>query len=181
MKSDAQISRARAYAQAFMNCCGSVVNKAVHDCLEVLLQDLQKHKSLLFLLECPRVEASRRQEIITQLSHLCGLGDSYHKLMNLLIKKKRVYLLPLVLHEICSIYRSENKLVLLYVESAVPLSDEQVAQCAAFFEAEASVRVLVKTRIIPNLIAGIRLRTEELVWEYTIASRLQKISSAAAS
>ena len=137
-------------------------------------QFLSEHHSLLFYLSLPMVLEDDKKRFIDIFFQKFHLFDSLKQLFYLLLKNKHIFLAVDILRDIYSLYKVKHNISDLQLISSSDLSEEKIEEIKNFFIQLSGQQVVVHYSLNHALIAGIRLQTSTLLWEYSIAQQLRK-------
>lgn len=166
---------AKKYAHAYLNCFGNQHTFEDFCSMWRASQFLSEHHSLLFYLSLSMISEKDKKRFIDLFFEKFHLFDSLKKLFYLLLKNKHIFLGADTLRDIYGLYKIKNKIADLQVTSGCDLSADQLDEIKHFFTRLSGENVVVRYSVDPSLIAGIRLQTETLLWEYSIAKQLRKL------
>ena len=103
------------------------------------------------------------------------LPADFNRLLVLLQKHKRIGLLPDVLHGVAYVFLRERAKLFFELQSYPALSNIQQEQVVSYLERTTGMGILYEYRENQDLLAGIRMQSEQLLYDDTIKFRLQKI------
>ena len=166
---------AKKYAQAYLNICGQQHSYEDYCTMWRAAQFLSEHHNLLFYLSLSMVDEVDKKRFIDLLFEKFHLFPSLKELFYLLLKNKHIHLAADTLRDIYALYKIQHKIVDLHVISSDDLSQEQIEVIKLFFTKLSGQYPKIRHAINPSLIAGVRLQTETLLWEYSIAQQLRKL------
>ena len=170
-----QSDLSKKYAKAYLN-----IFEKQHDLQDFhsmwrAAQFLSEHHNLLFYLSLSMVDDESKKRFIDLFFEKFNLFDSLKKLFYLLLKNKNIFITADVLRDIYNLYKKRNNLADLQVISSVELSSSELNEIKQFFENLSNKEVVVRQHVNPSLIAGIRLQTNTLLWEHSIAKQLREL------
>ncbi len=169
---------AKKYAQAFLNIAGD--SFGVDDFKKVcaLATFLKQHRAHLFFLRSPAGEERTINAFLERLLAPFGPQTPITKLVMVLARHRRLFLLSLVVQRLCQLYAQQHHITHFYMESSHELSDKERAELAAFLVRSTHDMIVYDYARDPRLIAGIRLRSDILLWEYSVNAQLKQITKA---
>ncbi len=103
------------------------------------------------------------------------MPPSCMNLMALLVKQKRASLWCAILRYIVTLYQEKHRIMDLLVQSVPELSSEQLLAVKQFIADKTNHDIIIQHQVDPDLIAGIRARSDTVLWEYSIAKKLRAI------
>lgn len=166
---------ARKYARAFLAVARGQFTLDMVSVCSALAHALEESK-----MQMQRIMAlmheKEQQKVMEQVVAQSGLPAAFGNLIRLLIQEKRLILLPLVLEQIVDLYKEQEGILMCTVTSSHPL-DATLRAAVQQFLARATGRVIMEQYVIDkSLIAGIRMRSDTVLWEYSIDKQLKAIA-----
>ncbi len=170
-----QSDLAKKYARAYLYTCKN--QHSLQDFLSMwrASQFLSEHHSLLFYLSLSIVHESDKKRFIDMFFDKFHLFDSLKHLFYLVLKNKHIFLAADILRDIYGLYKKEHNIAELHVSSSHDITDEQLRDIEQFFVKLSGQDVVLRHTVDPLLIAGIRMQTENFLWESSIAQQLRNI------
>lgn len=170
-----QSELAKKYAHAYLNVCGEHHSFQDFSSLWRASQFLSEHHNLLFYLSLSMVQDDDKKRFIDMLFDKFHLLESLKQLFYLLLKNKHAFLAADVLRDIYSLYKIKHNIADLCITSSSDLSEAKIEEIKNFFTKLSGQHVVVRYAVNPLLIAGIRLQTDTLLWECSVAQQLRKL------
>jgi len=96
-------------------------------------------------------------------------------IMMMLEKEQRMFLLPDILYEVVYLYKKQHGIESCIVTSACELTPEQKRVLENTLEKKTKKRLLYSYEIDDTLIAGIRVRGENFIYEDSVKQRLHAL------
>lgn len=166
---------AKRYAHAYLNVFGDQHTFQDFCSMWRASQFLSEHHSLLFYLSLPMINEVDKKRFIDLFFEKFHLFDSLKQLFYLLLKNKHIFLAPDTLRDIYGLYKIKHNIADLQVTSSIDLSESMMQEFKDFFTKLSGQKVVVRHTVNPALIAGVRMQTETLLWENSIAQQLRKL------
>lgn len=163
---------AKKYAQAFMNI--HLDQLTLDDCcaFEKARQFLQTHHKALFFLQIPQFTSATKKAMVDDIITRFIMPQSIASLLLLLITHGRSFYIPRVLFFVIQLYKKHHAIVDFSVVSSHAL-DESKALCIKKFLKHITGKQVVCTYSVNNyLIAGVRMRSDEYMWEYSVRKHI---------
>jgi F-type H+-transporting ATPase subunit delta len=173
-----KINSAHNYARAYLNCFGNQFSQNDYNACLKAGAFLKEHKQILTLLTIPILSKKECAQALEKLLARFDLPKSINRLFEVLIGRKQLDLLPEILEELLITYQDRNNIMLFTIESSKELTEEQEKIFATYLAKHAKKHILYTNRINPSLIAGIRMFSPTLLWDYSVARQLRDIKSA---
>lgn len=167
---------AKKYARAFINVFGDKLNFDIINNIEEFNKLIKNNKKAFFYLELSVVNAQESKDIILKLLKKYNLKDIFDSLLDLLIKDKRLSILSLILNFIIEIYMEKSNIIEFKIISSDVLDQNQIENILKFLEIQTGKKIIYKTQIDKTMIAGIKLLSKTLGFEYSIKNQLQRLT-----
>jgi ATP synthase F1 delta subunit len=132
---------------------------------------------VLVYLQTPLLSAAQKREALESIRKRFKLPSIIEKIDLLLLEHARIFLLPVVYAAL--IYQS-NVLagrVTCTITSAGPLLPAQQQACKEFVQAASGKKPLIEWVENSALIAGMRIQTEDWLWEDSLDARLRALAN----
>lgn len=169
-----QLIIAKRYAHAFLNVFS--LSSADVQKLNNAINFLQQHPEIATFLKIPLLDPHIKLEALKEsVIKKFDLPASFDLIVELLIHKKRSELLLPVLEQIKKDYQDQQNIKLFTISSSAELADEQKKVLEQYLISTTGATIDARYTIDKKLIAGIRMQSDELQWEYSIAKQLKKI------
>jgi F-type H+-transporting ATPase subunit delta len=169
------------YARAFLDTVGKEISPQAIQALSSVAQELEGRRDAFLYgslaLDSQRYECIR---ILIQFLDKFSLGRILSPLVELLAKHKRLPMLAGVLKAIVDIYKRDHKIISVTVTSAQELNSGQKSILEKIIARRFGERLEIIYKLDKILIAGIRVEADGLLWEDTVAHRMQSMRSALA-
>jgi F-type H+-transporting ATPase subunit delta len=176
----ARKSTARRYAEAIFEIADRDGN------VEAWLSQLQtvatavSDESVVRGLEDPNVPIERRLAAL-QGATGPGMVPQMNNLMALIVRRRRLEMLPLIAREFRRLYNKKAGIVEATALSATPLDERELAALRARLEQMTGGTVELKTGIDPSLLGGVQVRLGDLLIDGSVRGRLERLRNRLAS
>lgn len=164
------------YAEAFYEL---YKERITHDNFKTMVQVVayfKKNPSLISLLKVPIIANEiKKQSMIDFLITHNKLPDCFERLIDLLIKTNRLYLIAQIMYEIEKKYKHEHKLINIEVKSSCSLTADQQEAIIHFVARVSGKKPTAHFVEDPSLIAGVRIVNDTFVWECSVKKQLAAI------
>jgi F-type H+-transporting ATPase subunit delta len=174
-----QASLAGRYASALFDLAseqGCV--SAVETDLEHLGSALTESADLAALIRNPEVSRSDLGKAMAALGDLLKLSGLTKNFLGVLAQNRRLAELPAVIRAFASIAAAQRGEVTAQVESAHPLTDEQVVTLQQKLQAREGRTVKIKTSVDPGLLGGLVVTIGSRRIDGSIRTRLNSLAQA---
>jgi F0F1-type ATP synthase delta subunit len=178
MLSATQKASSRKYAAAFLNVHEGTLTPSDIDAILQAAQFLADHRRAVFLLKVPIIPEQVKREGLQDFCDRFGVPRIVMDLLTLLMDHKRAHLLGAVLKDIVKEYNRRHDKVTIMVTSANPLDSVQKKQLEDFAERIFPGIKTYEYELDNTLIAGVRLQSDTLLWEYSIDNYLRNCARA---
>jgi len=163
---------ARRYAQALFGARGG--NGAdVRRAYGELVAALRGEASLRLAVANPRIEAADKARVLRRL--LPDAPPVLESFLRLLLERRREDAIEDIYEEYCRLADDLQGEAEAVVETALPLSDEDVGRLQKVLEQRFRKRLRVVPRVDPAVLGGVRVRVGDQLLDDTIRSRLTRV------
>ena len=164
---------AHKYARAFLNVTTDQVGDAMIIEIERLIAELQKHKGIIASLKILSCGESTAPDALVAFLGYFKIKPPLKNLVELLNNHKRLHLLSEVLPAIRNLYRKDVGIVLCEVTSACELENEEKKIIENFIFRRIAEHAQINYQINHGLIAGISIKTDDIIREDSVAQRMR--------
>ncbi len=166
---------AKKYAHAFYTVFPQSLTLSDVEKIESACHFLQTHKRTLFFLQLPQFDQKRRDAMVADLVSHFSLPEHCASLLLLLIKHNRSFYIPDVLWFIAQHYKEQTNSVDFSITSAHHLDGKQIESIKQFLQQRVRKNIIQTTHVDPSLIAGLRLESSNLLWEYSVRKQINAL------
>ncbi len=163
------------YAAAFMTVFPKACSFADIGKIFIAQKFLQKHKQTLLFLQLPQFDQKRKKSMIADLIGHFSLPHQLSAIMLLLITHDRSFYIPDVLFCIIKLYNNQTNNVEFSLKSAHNLHEKQIESIKKFLGQLLNKNITGTPSLDPSLIAGLRLQSDDYLWEYSVRKHLQTL------
>ena len=110
-----------------------------------------------------------------------GMVPQMANLLPLIVRRRRVELLPQITAEFRRLYNRQAGIVEATAVSATPLGDEELAALRSRLEQMTGGRVQLQTKVDVSLLGGIQVRLGDLLIDGSVRGRLERLRNRLAS
>jgi len=161
------------YAQAFFNLYGQQLHEQDFWIIKNVIMFLAKNKTVLIYFNTSNL--SERQKIKQIFLTYFRLHSNFGSLLILLQKHQRLELLSDILQEILEIFLIKSKQIFFKLSSYPVLLPDQTKKIINYLKQATGHDILYEILENPNLIAGLKVQSTQLLYSDSIEHRLQKI------
>ncbi len=169
------VELARKYAQAFMRTQHEHITKKDYDAIVKARDAIAQKIYIVKLLDVPTMSAEEKDTCIKKLVEYYALPRSFVGLLQLLCKHGRVALFGGVLDAISKLYQEEHNAIVVTIYTSSEVTDKELGIIKNFIAAQTKKDVVVSHVITPSLIAGVRIESDQFVWDYSVQKQLRSI------
>jgi len=169
----------RLYAQVLVDVLSS---PNMNISMEMTLKELDGFSKLLGesplmakVFDNPVMAESDKQKTLSAFVQKLNVSPMGERFLGMLIKRNRLSLLPQILTEVESIRVQKNGGLMGELISAVPLDGSTVSSVSQAISKKMNKTVLLKERVDPSLIAGLRVTVGGKTFDSTVRSKLDKV------
>lgn len=170
-----QAKLARRYARAFLNVFEDSFTPQAMEALIALVIFLKKHAHACFLMELSFLSVDAKKEAVRDLCLRFKVTEGVQRLFLLLIDHQRTSLAPDVFDAVIDLYKRKENYVYFSVSTTCELSDQQKKMIEEFLQDQVKGMVFCSYAIDKTLIAGIRMQSDNWLWENSVKSRLRTL------
>ncbi|MDP3889117.1 MAG: ATP synthase F1 subunit delta [bacterium] len=163
---------AQKYARAFITVFGDQLTLEKVDKLYNAAEFLAANQRIIFFMKLAMIDDKIKKQSLDFLCKRFNLDDTVKKLMLLLLKHKRLSLLEYVLRTVSKVYKNQAGIELFTLISSHELSEHDKQVLKQFLEQQTGHTIMYNYKIDKQLIAGIRMQSDQHLWEYSIAKQL---------
>lgn len=172
-----QLLLAKKYAVAFLNTFEKTIDFNAYQAIEKMYNFFNSNPQTLVVLAAPTLELETKSQLIEKIVHYYQAPNELMKLVSLLIKQQRLLLLPSILLQLTRVYRERNQLVAFTFYGSHELAEHETRMLSQFLEQKINKNILYNSVIDKELIAGIRLKSDTWLWEYSVEKQLRAIEN----
>lgn len=154
----------------------NAVDSLIND-VNSILNLFEQSNEFRALIVSPVINTDEKESMLNQtvLSEKFGLNELTHKLIQLLLKKKRITLLEDVCFSVLEKNKIINNIVDAKVESAISLDDTQLKKIKAILESRFNKTVNILNTINEELIGGMRITVDGIMIDHSIQTHIAKL------
>ena len=171
------VTIARPYAAAAFSHAKAKGQLAQWSDILALLVSIYQDAQMQEVLHNPQLT---KDDIQRTLLAVCGdqIDDTARNLLVLLVENNRLSVLPAI-HDLFEQLKAnyENE-VDAQIESAFPLSEDQVRVLVRRLEARTERKVRASVSVVPELIGGVRVQVGDELWDASVRGQLDTMASA---
>lgn len=166
---------ARRYALALLRVCGDQFSHDDLLAMQRAVEFFKSHAPALYFLRLPDLPVHAKNEIVQKLFETVKLPHCFHQLAALLSQHKRPGLIAPILTLVLELYKEQHGIMDVRIESSSALDAAQLKIIQAFLAQMSAKTINYTHRVDPDLIAGIRLQSSSVLWEYSVRKKLRAI------
>lgn len=140
------------------------------------LRDVLKASAdLVDYLTNPLWSESDKKSVLNETAKKMKLSAETLRCLDIIYENRRFGELALILDEFVHLYYRQNNIAEVYVDSAKKISAVQDKKLVATLEKLLAKKVAIAYNIYPELIGGLRVRAGSLMFDDTVASKLNRL------
>lgn len=164
------------YAQAFLSLYDEKITPKVLDSLCDLLSFLKRRRPSFVLLFCPTLSTEQKLALLQKGLEYYNLADFLTPIITLLFNHKRIELAKPVLEQIIRLHYNQHDVVPVVMGTSHEISDQEKKELSVFAQSLFKAATIKPTFVVQKeLISGIRIKSENVLWERSLASVLDSI------
>lgn len=166
----------RKYARAFLNIFKKDITLEFIQKVSKLSEFLNSHKQSEVYLRMSMISQKKKKEVLLKIFSEFDLEHSaLEKLLDVLLIKNRVQFISTILNQIVVKYNKQNNIVEAQFRYSHELDDITKKTISDFFQQKLGLHIIYKYILDKSLIAGVRLNTDDNLWEYSIRQQLEPL------
>jgi len=166
---------ARKYANAFLNLYINEISEADFSSIKKLEKFFDGHRKAIFFLSIPNISDKKKEKLLGELFEEFGVDKLLKPLMNLLFKQKRIFLIDEVLKHIGLLYKERKNIMMFNITSSHQLDNQDLEIIKKFLAHRTGKKIISEYKIDKSIVAGIRLQSDTLLWEYSIYKQCETL------
>lgn len=167
---------AKRYARAFLNLFPLEMHHV--DRINEAITFFSENSELFSLLKVPLLDARLKQNALDEcLLVRVQLPPSFGQLTRVLVEQKRSYLIADVLRQIVALYQKRQGIELFKISVFPALTNSQEQVVTHFLQKKTGHAITCCLETDEHLIAGIRMQSDEHLWEYSVQQQLARLST----
>jgi len=163
------------YATAFLNILGLRLVPIDFEHADAAMRYLFNNQHALGLLKIPGIDTASKQKVLYKFAEKFKLSEPFKQLIDLLLEHKRAFLLPNVLEMVGFINQQRRGIDHFEISSSHPLEKSHIVALEQFLIKKTGQAVHSTYTLDKTLIAGIRLQSSTLLWEYSVRKQLKML------
>jgi F-type H+-transporting ATPase subunit delta len=168
-----QMGTARRYARALLDVAlAGNQAEALRDELRQAVSVLDGHPELATALAHPAVAVERKQALAREVFGRLGAGELTSRLVDLLITRGRVQLLPDIERAFLDAWNAQRGVLKAEAVTAAQLSEAQEERLSKALAAAAGRGIELKTAVDPDVLGGVRVTMGGRIYDGTVRGRL---------
>jgi len=164
---------ARRYAHAFLNVYADSLSLDDYYHIKNAYEFLSKHKEITTHFRLPDVEEAKKK-VVKKLFDAFQVPVSLFSLVDLILVDQRIFLLKDILRYLVKGYCQQKGYMEFSFQTSHALAENQRVALENFLEKKTKKTILYNEVVNKNLIVGIRLLSDSLLWEHSVAQQLRK-------
>lgn len=175
MKTESAIIIAKKYAQACINSFLDILS--LEDFYNIVAAEryLRKRSRIFFFLRLSAIDDVIKLQGLEHISQQFKLGKPINKVIMLLLAHKRTFLFADVLYFIAELYKERRQIISFTFIGAHQLSVTDQECFKRFLIKQTGYDIIYKSTVDKELIAGIRLLSNTLLWEHSVRKQLHNM------
>jgi ATP synthase F1 delta subunit len=163
------------YAQAYLNAFFDQCTITDYHAIAAACRSLKKNRRLIFFLTLSSIDPVVKALSVEQICKKYSLSSSIKKLLYLLLEKNRLFLIPQILEAIAFLYCKRAKLQLFHMSTSHSVTQNILDTLDKFLVCQTGQTIVCTHSIDTSLIAGVRLQSNDFLWEYSVRKSLRTV------
>lgn len=148
--------------------------KEYNEQLSLIETCLKENRDFKAVLNHPKIKKEEKKAMLRTVFQN-SVSVTVLNFMQLLIDKTRFMQMEEIIHEFHKSYHKAMNIQVVYVKSAVALEEEQKQALEQKLEKELAKKVECVYRVDPDLLAGMRVKINDKIYDNSAAGRLQRL------
>ena len=140
--------------------------------IRAFLELFLSREDLRHALVSPFVNARRKAAILDEVLPLAGMGPKASRFLALLLRHKRMGLLPAIVEALPEAWSEKHGVVTFEVASAAALAEDQIVRLTRTLEASEQKPVRLVFKADPGLLGGLTVRKGHIVYDASVEGEL---------
>lgn len=145
----------------------------VYDDMKMLWSSFRKEPALKGTLANPTLRPAVKEQLLVSAAGI-EVSDAYTRFIRLVLTHKRENMLPIICLLYLGLYRKENRINQVSIETAVPLDPAIRNRIMYELQLKTKGTVELSEHIRPQLIGGLVMRMNDYRLDASVASQLKK-------
>ncbi len=171
-----EIVLAKKYAQAFLNLYIQDISYNDYSTIKAAALYFNKNHAFFSLLNIPTISLQQKRDSLYALLRELHISEIFNKIVELIIKHQRIYLIPALFDALVHGYEQRKKIISFTITSSHELSGDDLEIIKKFLTKKTDSHSVCTFRINKKLLAGIRMQSDLFLWEYSVAKQLRTIN-----
>lgn len=167
---------AKKYAQAYLNLHNKVITVSYALSLNKLQEFLTENSKFLAYLSIPNLTLEIKEKILSDIFEKFNIEHTIKKLIHVLVEHRRIELFAEVIGHVLHEYKKRNNILTFTITSSHELNDTQKEKLVSFLEKKTKATIIPSFAIDEELISGIKIHGETLLFEDSLAKRLNQLA-----
>ncbi len=168
-------SLTKKYALAFINLYGKQLSDKNIDNVIACKHYIEGHKNIDAFLLLSTIQLEQKTELFKNLFAFFDLPQSFNNLVLTLLEHRRIELLSKILQKIAREYQAQKNIINFTVHTSHTINDQEKKELTTFIQKKVPKNIIVEFALDPALICGIKIKSDMLQWERSIAKQLKII------
>jgi F-type H+-transporting ATPase subunit delta len=166
---------AKKYAQAFLNLYIQSLSYDDYTTFKTAAEALKNNHSFFSLLNIPTLSLKQKTDALFAVLESLHISSSLNPLIKLIIKHQRIFLIPELFEALVQIYEQRKKIIPFTIMCSHTLQPQSLETLKKFLSKKTDAHITYNFVVNKKLIAGIRMRSDLFLWEYSVAKQLRTI------
>jgi F-type H+-transporting ATPase subunit delta len=163
------------YAKAFVNLYIETISVESFNNIKKLENFFDTHKKAIYFLSVPNIKKETKLKLLNEIFEKFKLDNLLAPLIKILTLQKRLFLIDEILKNIRLLYKERKNIMTFKVISSHQISKEDLEIIEKFLEVKTGKKIIYYYNLDKSLIAGIKLKSSTLLWEYSIFKQCENL------
>lgn len=171
-------SAGRVYAEVLVDVAngqnGALSLDAALTQMDRVIEATKSNSVLKRLFSNPTLTVGEQDKVIASLTKAYQLDALVDRFFKILIRRRRMSILAEVVEAARDLSARQGGALLGQVETPAPLAKEEILELAKTLQTRLGKRVVLKERVVPSLIAGLRVSVEGKTIDGSVRGKLAR-------
>jgi ATP synthase F1 delta subunit len=161
------------YAQAFIHLYGNQLSDVIVDNITACSTFLEKHKNIDIFMLLSVIPRTEKIALLEKVYDSFKLPSGFLNLGHTLLEHRRIDLLTKILQKIIHEYQAQKNIINFTVYTSHTINDKAQKALISFIQKKVPQKIVVNFSMDSTLICGVKIKSDMLQWERSIAKQLK--------
>lgn len=163
------------YAKAFINLYLDTISLDSFNNIKKLEKFFDTRKKAIYFLSVPNIKTETKCKLLAEIFEKFELEKILAPLIKILATHKRLFLIDEILKNIRLLYKENKNIMIFEITSSHQINTQDLEVIEKFLEFKTGKKIIYNYNLDKSLIAGIKLKSGTLLWEYSILKQCDSL------